>query len=185
MTFEADLSTHRRQLFSYAIRMTRDHAAAEDLVQDTFLKALKHRDKYQEQGPDSLMGWLAVIQRRTFYTDKRMARHRYEAAMPEMADHDHMAGMAMPASQEAGIDLSRVLNAIADMPAMYRDALVSAAEGASYDDLVEETGMSLSSVKKHRFRGRLYLEQKLGGMDFESDGVAMAALQAGGERPLS
>lgn len=183
MTFEADLSTHRRQLFSYAIRMTRDHAAAEDLVQDTFLKALKHRDKYQDQGPDSLMGWLAIIQRRTFFTGKRMARHRYEAAMPDF--EDHMAGMATPAPQEAGIDLSRVLNAIADMPAMYRDALVSAAEGASYDDLVEETGMTLSSVKKHRHRGRLYLEQALGGMTFESDGVAMAALQAGGERPLS
>jgi RNA polymerase sigma-70 factor (ECF subfamily) len=67
-----ELPEHLNALRAFAISLTRNVAAADDLVQDTIVKAWTNLDKFQPGS--NLRAWLFTILRNTFYSDKRKTR---------------------------------------------------------------------------------------------------------------
>src|SRR5688572_25924343 len=60
------------KLFGYLLRVTRDPALAEDLLQTTFVKVHRARNAYLKGAP--IVPWILVIARRTFYDERRAPR---------------------------------------------------------------------------------------------------------------
>lgn len=144
------------RLRAYARALTRDLEDADDLVQETLLKALSNIDSFK---PGTMMrAWLFTIMRNSFYTNvKKRMRERpgleacVSGQLTTMPDHDRaMQGKA-------------VLAAIARLPDHYREILILVVMlGESYQDAAQICGVSIGTVKSRVNRARNLVIEELG-----------------------
>ncbi len=162
--FEREALVHLDALYRVALRLSGNPADADDLVQETMLKAYKAWDQY-EQGTNA-KGWLLTILRNAFINEyRRRSRH------PETVDVDTIEPFAVfPEVQEEdpqGAFFDRivddeVLRAIDDLPVAFREAVVlSDVEGLSYQEIARILKVPVGTVKSRLFRGRQALQRKL------------------------
>jgi RNA polymerase sigma-70 factor (ECF subfamily) len=122
---------HHRALFGFFYRMTGDRPAAEDLVQEVFVRVLKYRAAYREQG--SFKAWLFRI--------ARNARHDFASHHPPVEripeDTDLATGEPGPAAQLEHREAARLLrHALSQLPADRRELIILARyHGMSYEEL--------------------------------------------------
>jgi len=162
---------HMPALYSAALRMTRNPADAEDLVQETFLKAYRSFDRFEEG--TNLKAWLYRILTNTFINSYRAAKRR-----PEKADVDDVEDLYLyrRLADLGGGELGRsaeeeVLEAITDdevkqaiesLPEAFRIAVLLAdVEGFSYKEIAEITDVPIGTVMSRIHRGRRALQKAL------------------------
>jgi len=168
----ADLTMEYMQpLYTAALRMTRNPADAEDLVQETFLKAYRAFDRF-EQGTN-LKAWLYKILTNTYINSYRAAKRR-----PEKADVEDVEDLYMyrRLSELQGLDTGRsaedevlehitddeVKAAIESLPEAFRMAVLLAdVEGFSYKEIAEITDVPIGTVMSRIHRGRKALQKAL------------------------
>jgi RNA polymerase sigma-70 factor, ECF subfamily len=156
--FEAEALPHLRSLYGTAFRMTRNAHDAEDLVQETFLRAYRAFDKYTPGS--NIRAWLYTILHRA-RTDA-FRRSRRSPRTVELSDE----GPAVPPPQDAlaqgGEDLARALEALPDV---FRDAVVLRdVEDFSYQEIARILDVPIGTVMSRIHRGRALLRQALGGV---------------------
>ena len=129
-------------------RWHREAADAEDLVQDTLLRALTNAHLWQPGS--NLRGWLVTIMRNQFLATLARTQHWDDPA--EIADiADHRAS----ADVEARLTLRDVERAYRRLPAKQRSAVLHAGiEGKSYSEVARLMGLSVDAVRCHLARGR-------------------------------
>lgn len=154
--FEAEALPHVRALYGTACRLTGSSADAEDLVQDTLLRALRSFDHY-ELGTNA-RAWLYTILYRT-RTDQLRRRGRRLACAPLPEDVRSTAP-----SQEAVVQgRSDLARALATLPEAFRKAVVLRdVEELSYDEIARHLGIPIGTVMSRIHRGRALLRQALG-----------------------
>lgn len=161
--FEAEALAHLDSLFGTALRLTRDRAAAEDLVQDTYLKALRFAGRF-ERGTN-LRAWLFTILHNTFRNDRRGAGRN-----PVQADSETVERAATMVGGEAGPEaallqaaLSEDLQAALDaLPEAFRQAVwLRDVEDFSYADIAAMLEIPPGTVMSRIARGRRLLLQQL------------------------
>jgi RNA polymerase sigma-70 factor (ECF subfamily) len=141
----------------YAMSLTRDRDRADDLVQDTVVKALVNRESFQPG--TSLPGWLFTIQRNEFITGLRRARHRDHADIDDIAE----SAFSAPGNQDARADLRDAMRAFFRLPERQRDALrLVGIEGERYEDAAAMLGVPLGTVKAAVSRGRAAMAAEVG-----------------------
>ncbi|OPX09858.1 RNA polymerase sigma factor [Mycobacterium sp. AT1] len=86
-SFDEDVVPLRAELHRYAVSLTRNSPDAEDLVQDTMLKAFKAYDRLRPE--TFLKAWLFTIMRNTWFSACRTAKLRPEVLLADMTDVDH------------------------------------------------------------------------------------------------
>lgn len=169
--FSADVMQYAPQLFSTAFRMTRNRADAEDLVQETFLKAWRSFDSY-EQGTN-LRAWLFRIMTNT-YINKYNAKLRRptETELDEVEelflfrrmgafDQSGMSASAEDQMMELFTD-DEVKNAIEDLPESFRlPVLLSDVDGFSYKEISEMLDVPIGTVMSRLHRGRKAIQKRL------------------------
>jgi RNA polymerase sigma-70 factor (ECF subfamily) len=167
--FEADVLDQLDALFGVAMRMTRDEASAEDLVQDTVVKAVRARDQY-EPGTN-LKAWLLRILTNTFINRHR--RGGLERDVLEGPDAgplaDRWIGAAtMRAMREperealAPLVEGEVQRALDALPETFRMVIVlSDIEGLSYREIAEAVGCPVGTVMSRLHRARRLLQVTL------------------------
>jgi RNA polymerase sigma-70 factor (ECF subfamily) len=132
---------------SQALRLTHERSAAEDLVQDTMLKAALNHDKFE--AGSNLGAWLFTILRNNFLSGKRKHRHERELD-PELQDTipDENAGISFEDSDATDYDFEVVMHAIASLSDKMSEPLILChyAE-CNYDEIVAELGVTLGTVK--------------------------------------
>lgn len=162
--FERDVLPHMDLMYRVALRLTGESAAAEDLVQDTVLKAFRAWDSFR-QGTNA-RGWLLTILRNTFINDYRRRRRT-----PVQVDIDVAEQHAL-IYEESGHDPEgeyfhslvddRILAAIDALPDEFRVVVVlSDVEGLGYAQIAETLGVPVGTVKSRLFRGRRLLQGTL------------------------
>jgi RNA polymerase sigma-70 factor (ECF subfamily) len=146
--------THWSALYKYAYRLAGDPHTAEDLVQDSLLRAWRSRDKLQE--PAAVKGWLKTIVRR------ENAR-RFERVQPrESAIPTEELG-AERQSYDTSTEAFVLRRAIAALPAEYREPLIlQVLHGCSQQEIAERLGLSSAGVGTRLFRARQKLREALG-----------------------
>ena len=193
--FQAEALVHLDALFGVALRLTKNERDAEDLVQDTLLKAYTHFDKYQMG--TNCKAWLFKILTNTFINSYRSKKRRPdETELDEVEDfylYRRMGGLeAARASRSAEDELmdwfsdDEVQAAIDSLPESYRLAvLLSDVEGLSYKEIAEDLDIPIGTVMSRLHRGRKALQKQLhdyaldrGLADAESDAVPEAASEA-------
>jgi len=161
-------------LRAFAVSLTHNLDAADDLVQDTILRAWKNMEKF-EPGTN-LQAWLFTILRNGFYST-------YRKRQREVADPDgFFAGRLRTAPEQNGkCDVLDMLRALEKVPADQREALLLiVAEGLSYEDAALVCGTAVGTIKSRVHRARQRLAQLLAVEDAEDlgpDRVMQAALQ--------
>jgi RNA polymerase sigma-70 factor (ECF subfamily) len=151
-----ELVMHLPAMRAFAISLTRDLTAADDLVQDTIVKAWSNFDKFT---PDSNMrAWLFTILRNTFYSDRRKRRR-------EVMDPDgiHAARLFEKPAHDGRLAMTDFLGAFNKLSPEHREVLVLVgASGFSYEEAASMTGVAVGTVKSRANRARLRLCQMLG-----------------------
>jgi RNA polymerase sigma-70 factor (ECF subfamily) len=165
--FEAELLASIEAVHRFALRLARDVSAAEDLVQETYLRALAHRDQYTVG--TNCRAWLFTICRNVFV--KGAMRDARELATDD-AELEAMGAAAVhgavAASDPTGAVFERadlddaVRRALDKLPEEYRAvvALVDI-EDQSYGVVAEILGIPVGTVRSRLFRGRRLLQQDL------------------------
>ena len=145
-------------LYPAAFRMTRNHADAEDLVQETLARALAAAGRLQ--AASNLSAWLHTIMTNTFISGYRRRRREPQPAADLAGRY---RGPAWPAASAEDQALERVIGAdiaaaVRALPARHRVIVyLAGVEGLSYQEISQATGIPAGSVKSglHRSRGRL------------------------------
>lgn len=163
--FEAEALVHLDVLYGLALRFTGgEEAAAQDLVQDTMLKAYRAWDNY-EPGTNC-RAWLTTILRNTFINNLRRRQKR-----PTPVEYEEVAErsvfMELQEANAAGGFFDRIVDeevvrAIEELPEDFRVPLVLAdLEGIGYQEISELLEIPVGTVKSRLFRARRRLQQKL------------------------
>ncbi len=163
-------------LYSAAMRMTRNPSDAEDLVQETYLKAYRGFGGF-EQGTN-LKAWLYRILTNTFINTYRAKQRRpSETELDEVEDlylYRRLGGLeAATAGRSAEDELmdwfteSEIKEAVEDLPEQFRMAVLLAdVEGFSYKEIAEILDIPIGTVMSRLHRGRSRLQKAL--YDFAS-----------------
>jgi RNA polymerase sigma-70 factor, ECF subfamily len=166
--FEAEALPLLPGLYSAAFRLTRNAADAEDLVQETFLRA--YRGFHQFQKGTNLKAWLYRILMNTFInTYRKKQREPRTISEDEVEDwylFSRMADEGLEPSAETSVIESLpdedVQQALQSLPEQFRAAVLLAdVEGFSYKEIAEITGVPIGTVMSRLHRGRKALEKRL------------------------
>ena len=168
-TCETEALSYMDQLYAAALRMTRNPADAEDLVQETFAKAFAAEDKFTPG--TNLKAWLYRIQTNAFintYRKKQREPKRTDADAVEdwqlAAAATHQSSGLASAEQVAldGIGDDDVRNALSELSDDFRMAVyLSDVEGFAYKEIAEIMDTPVGTVMSRLHRGRRMLREKL------------------------
>ena len=165
--FEQLILPHRGSLRSRAWRLTGNAADAEDLVQDTLIRAYHYLDALTSVA--GIRAWLFTIQLNLFRSQYRRRQSRAaETFSLSLTEEIVGAGAHVgicPSSESAYLEAVRrraILDAIAELPACYRQVVCLAdLEGLSYQEVADQTGVPIGTVRSRLFRARKRLERPL------------------------
>ena len=168
--FEASVQEHLNMLYAVALRLTRNDADAEDLVQNTVLKALRFHRKF-EKGT-YIKAWLLTILRNTFINDYRRTARRpihveLTGAEPAAAAYSPDPMKRNNLTESTSGEMMELLDeevrqAIDSLPNDFRSAVVMAdLQGSSYKEIASTMGCPLGTVMSRIHRGRKLLRTQL------------------------
>ena len=169
MTFEVEALSYMDQLYAAALRMTRNGADAEDLVQETYAKAFKAQDKFTPG--TNLKAWLYRIQTNAFintYRKKQREPKRSDAEQVEdwqLAAASEHTSTGLVSAEDAALDQLgdvEVKRALAELSDEFRMAVyLSDVEGFAYKEIAEIMDTPVGTVMSRLHRGRKLLREKL------------------------
>jgi RNA polymerase sigma-70 factor, ECF subfamily len=158
--FETLVTTYQHRVFGVALRMLGSRAEAEDIAQETFLRA--HRALGEFRGEARLGTWLYAIASRLCLNRLASAPRRHEQS-DEAAVLRHAAESADAGAVLEQRELAAALHdAIAALPEERRIVVVLRdLEGLDYEEVAEVLGLPLNTVRTRLHRARLDLKAKL------------------------
>lgn len=150
-----ELVTHLGALRAFALNLTRNDATADDLVQDTIVKAWKNIDRF-EVGTN-MRAWLYTILRNTFYSDYRKKRR-------EVQDSDGIfaATLSVKPDHDGRLAMGDFMKAFDQLNDEQREALtLVGASGYAYHEAAEICGVATGTMKSRVGRARARLAELL------------------------
>lgn len=157
--FERLIATYEQPLFRYVQRLLQNHHDAQEVVQDSFLRA--HRALTRKYTADQCAGlavkpWLFRIARNLALNKRRGLRQVYERSLPEIDDNGFkpvFAGSGADSEIERRQDAERLDRALAVLPTDVRELIILRfIEEMSYSDISRATGLNEASLRGRVFR---------------------------------
>ncbi len=146
-------------LRAFAISLTRDADRAEDLVQETVLKAISKQEQYE--AGTNMQAWLFTILRNLFCSERRKSLREVEDVDGSYAE----LLMSVP-DQEDRIMLHDLETALGKLPRVQREAIILVgADGLSYEEAAQALGCAVGTVKSRVNRARNGLAELMGHAD--------------------
>ena len=166
--FERDALQYMNQLYAAAMRYTKNPEDAQDLVQDTYIKA--YNSFHQFEPGTNLKAWLYRVLTTTFINNYRKDQRRPQTSDSELEDwqiaeassHTSDQGKSTEDVVLENLPDSDIKNALAEIPEEFRMAVYLAdVEGFSYKEIAEIVGVPAGTVMSRLHRGRKQLREKL------------------------
>ena len=152
---KSEIVTHLKPMRAFALSLTRDMSRADDLVQDTVVKAWTNIDKFQPG--TNMRAWLFTILRNTFYSERRKARREVSDSEGVLTEQ-----IAVKPTHDGRLALADFRRAFEKLPDEQREALILVgAEGFSYEHAAEMCGCAVGTIKSRANRGRRKLAELL------------------------
>lgn len=167
--FTAQAMQYVDQLYGAALRMSRNPADAEDLVQETYMKAFVSYHQFTEG--TNLKAWLHRILTNTYINLYRKRQREPQQAYTEQVEdwqlaqagnHDSVGLRSAEVEALSALPGTEVRKALYELPEDFRMAVYySDVEGFAYKDIAEIMGIPLGTVMSRLHRGRRMLREKL------------------------
>ena len=171
-----ELVDHLPALRAFALSLTRNSAAADDMVQDTVVKAWTNMDKFKRD--TNLRAWLFTILRNTYYSSRRKLNR-------EVADVDgaFTGSLSVKPDHDGRMQLADFRKAFETLPDEQREALILVgASGFSYEEAAGMCGVAVGTIKSRTNRARARLAELMGLNEDEAlemtDDATMSVLSA-------
>lgn len=182
--FEREAMVHVDSLYRTARRMTRNEQDAEDLVQETYLRAFRSAHTFQLG--TNMRAWLFRILHNTYVNMNRAKWSTSETSIEDLEDfyiYKRANPSANPLPESAEDEVFRELvdldvkSAIEELPEQFRIAvLLCDVEGLSYKEIAEATDVPIGTVMSRLSRGRRLLQKKLWQYPNSSGGIQLQAV---------
>ncbi|MGC4046875.1 MAG: sigma-70 family RNA polymerase sigma factor [Armatimonas sp.] len=173
--FEKTILPHEPSLYGPAMALTHSSAEAEDLVQETLVRAFDRFDTFRADG--SPRAWLHTIMRNLFYNAyRKKSREPRQISLDSFdASSGHAADALMDASvpqQKAvtsperlvlsQLEGSAILSAVQSLPSDYREVVVLAdVQGMAYQEIADQLHIPVGTVRSRLSRGRERVRRSL------------------------
>lgn len=171
-----ELVEHLPAMRAFAVSLTRNSALADDMVQDTVVKAWTNIDKFESGS--NMRAWLFTILRNTYYSNRRKAKR-------EVADVDGVFtdGLAEKPAHDGHMQMADFRRALGQLKDEQREALLLVgASGFSYEEAAQMCGVAVGTIKSRTNRARAQLAEILGHSANEAmemtDDATMSVLSA-------
>ncbi|MEQ6202116.1 RNA polymerase sigma factor [Sulfitobacter sp. HNIBRBA2951] len=151
-----ELVDHLPAMRAFAISLTRNSAVADDMVQDTLVKAWTNIDKFHVGS--NMRAWLFTILRNTYYSSRRKSKR-------EVADVDgaFTESLAEKPAHDGHLQMNDFRAALAKLKDEQREALLLVgASGFSYEEAAEMCGVAIGTMKSRTNRARKQLAELMG-----------------------
>ncbi len=165
--FQKNMVPHMDLMYNYAMYLTSDRDEANDLLQETFLKAFRFFDKFEEG--TNARAWLYRIMRNTFINNYRHAKR-----IPDHVEYDEQisAYQFLPGDPRLSNDLRERIDAemfddeisvaIASLPEKYKSVVVLRdVEDLPYEEIAEALNIPIGTVRSRLHRARSILFERL------------------------
>ena len=156
--FEQALTEQRDALCRYAYLLTTDNNKADDLVQETFYKALKYRNRFQSNS--NLKAWLFTIMKNTFINDYRR-QGRINSVIDADAHEFVVNNRKSDDNPERNFRLKEVNNMINSLDPAYKVPFLMYENGYKYQEISNELGLCPGTVKSRIHFSRKKLAKML------------------------
>ena len=159
-SFRKDLLAVQEELLRFAYKLTADREEANDLLQETSLKALDNEDKYE---PDTnFKGWMYTIMRNIFINNyRKIVREQTFVDQTDNLYHLSMPKDSGFASTEGAYDLKEMHRIVNSLPRDYKVPFSMHVSGFKYREIAERLGLPLGTVKSRIFFTRQKLQEEL------------------------
>lgn len=148
-----EIVEHLASLRAFAMSLTRNSATADDIVQDTIVKAWSNIDKF-EPGTN-LRAWLFTILRNTYYS-----LHRKRSREVADVDGEYAAQLSEKPDHDGRLAMTDFRAAFAQLPDDQREVLILVgASGFSYEEAAQMCGCAVGTIKSRANRGRKRLAE--------------------------
>lgn len=156
--FRQEALLHLDTLYNFALRLTKRPPDADDLVQETYLRAFRFAHRF-EPGTH-LRAWLFQILRNTFLTFYRRETHQPVLLDRELEDGPDEAGAEAP--DPAVVTVLDLERALAELPEEFRSVLLLAdLEGLALQEIAQIMDIPVGTVKSRLFRARRMVRRRL------------------------
>ncbi len=164
--FEAEVLPYREALLGHALRLTKNQRDAEDLLQDTLMRAYRHFDKYE--AGTNCKAWLFTVMTNEYINQYRHAQHERKCVDYDEPVSENLADSREPTfddslyvekSEDFGDEVSHAIHLVPDD---FRTIIVMAdIQDQSYREISENLDIPIGTVMSRLFRGRQILRKKL------------------------
>lgn len=178
MSFESEILSYRIPIKAYAIKLLGSHyGVAEDIVQDTMVKALKNKKQYTEG--TNLKAWVMTILRNEIYNHFRKAKYGYVVSATR--DDASTIDVPIPADQEILIQWKEFEKVFQTLQPDHRRSLeLIFIEGYTYEQAAKIEKVPEGTIKSRVSRARTILRKEFELPD--QDGISMGVISNEGNR---
>ncbi|GAA4321437.1 RNA polymerase sigma factor [Flaviaesturariibacter amylovorans] len=154
--FNSLVISNAEGLRPFAITLTRDREAAQDLYQETLFKAFAHRDKYQPG--TNIKAWLSTIMRNIFINEYRR-NERKRVVLDNVLYAERYNNHSFTA--ERNVRLKEINTAIYRLPAIFKKACLLYLQGYKYQEIAEALNEPLGTIKSRIHFARKMLQKQI------------------------
>ena len=153
--FQQQLVGLRSQLYYFALSLTHDRETADDLLQESMLRALTYSDKFRDNS--NFKAWVYTIMKNTFIN-----AHRRNKRTDRVMDHvervrERSSLVETPATAESSVRMSELQGALGKLDNTFRTPFQMHHEGYKYHEIADQLAIPVGTVKSriHQARHRL------------------------------
>ncbi len=158
--FNYQLSNHQGTLKSFAYNFTKDHEDANDLVQDTLLKAINYAAQFKEG--TNFKGWLYTIMRNTFINNyRRTARTHSIISVNEEIPSSQLQYSATNNASDGKFVMQDINKALDKLQPEYATPFIKYFEGYKYHEIADMLNIPIGTVKTRIHIARQILKNNL------------------------
>lgn len=160
ITFKNELVGVQEELLRFAFKLTADREEANDLLQETSLKALDNEDKYTPE--TNFKGWIYTIMRNIFINNyRRVVREQTFVDQTENLYHLSTPRDEAQDYTESAYDLKEMRRIVNSLPREYKVPFSMHVAGFKYREIAEKLGLPIGTVKSRIFFTRQKLQHEL------------------------
>ncbi len=159
LEFNEQLLSLRQQLYYFALGLTKDRENAQDLVQESILRAITFRDKFRDN--TNFKAWVYTIVKNTFINGHRRNKRTRVIMDSVEREREQVSRVQTPATVEANVKRTEIERSLNQLDPAFRTPFMMHFEGFKYNEIATRMSIPVGTVKSRIHQARQRLQESL------------------------